>query len=280
MTAPVLARLAHRMRAAVRHVLGRRDHLRRGYHVTTRNHGETSAVHVRTVTSPRGFRFETFTDRMFIVDEFIVTGQYVHALREWRADLTRRATGRTLYVLDAGANIGLFSLFAANVLRTRIHAIGFEPLPANRVLCERNWRHLAHTLRPEALADTDSTDVTLYVPSTTAATLQQQESEAFAFRFGTDVPTATVKVARLDSLWPDLGAPRVDLIKLDIEGAEERALTGASATLAENRPFVICSYEHPSNDRDRIIALVASSGTTYEVVDDTRGRLLLFAPSE
>jgi hypothetical protein len=48
-----------------------------------------------------------------------------------------------------------------------------------------------------------------------------------------------VVVNRLDDVLKDLGVSRVDIIKLDIEGAEWMTLRGAVETLARCRPILI-----------------------------------------
>lgn len=74
-----------------------------------------------------------------------------------------------------------------------------------------------------------------------------------------------------------LDLPRVDVLKLDIEGSEEAALAGAQRTIARDRPVVLCSYEHVSNDVQRITRLLSVCGS-YRVVDDARMRVLAFLP--
>ncbi len=48
--------------------------------------------------------------------------------------------------------------------------------------------------------------------------------------------TLEVPVVRIDQLVAELGLPRVDFIKLDIEGAEREALRGAVQVLKKYRP--------------------------------------------
>ncbi len=69
----------------------------------------------------------------------------------------------------------------------------------------------------------------------------------------------------------------VDLFKLDIEGSEEAALRGAEETLRRDKPYVICSYEHDSNDLPAIVGFMAGLG--YQAgADDERWKTLTFQP--
>lgn len=59
---------------------------------------------------------------------------------------------------------------------------------------------------------------------------------------------ATIHVAPIDGIVEQLGLKRVDLIKLDVEGAERRALEGAAETLRRFRPKVLLSIYHRRED--------------------------------
>ncbi len=89
---------------------------------------------------------------------------------------------------------------------------------------------------------------------------------------GREALKADVAVHTLDSI--TMG--RVDLIKLDVEGAEQDVLEGARELLDRDRPYVICSYEHPSNDVGAIVAMLETRGYDWE--DDIVNKLLTFSP--
>ncbi|MBN9374576.1 MAG: FkbM family methyltransferase, partial [Cellulomonas sp.] len=52
-----------------------------------------------------------------------------------------------------------------------------------------------------------------------------------------------VRVDTLDGLVDRLGLPRLDLIKADVEGAEDRLLAGGEATLRRFRPHLLVELE-------------------------------------
>jgi hypothetical protein len=59
-----------------------------------------------------------------------------------------------------------------------------------------------------------------------------------------------VPLTTIDKLVADLRLERVDYIKLDIEGAEPRALTGAKETLAKYKPRIsVASYHAPDHPK-------------------------------
>jgi hypothetical protein len=53
-----------------------------------------------------------------------------------------------------------------------------------------------------------------------------------------------VPLITIDALVSELGLPRVDFIKMDIEGAEPNALLGARRTIAAFRPRMSIACEH------------------------------------
>jgi FkbM family methyltransferase len=266
-------------RAAVRRVTGPRVYLRRGYRVSITPTDEALPVggpvvsaSVVALRSAQRFRAVMFESRVFVLDQLLVGDHYLRELRRLRDRIEARASDRRLHVLDCGANVGLFTLCSRFVLRPRVRVVGFEPFHENRLLCERNWKGSCDlVVRPEALADVDQQGIPLYVRSTTGATIVEEEAAGF------DVAPVQVDTARLDALWPQLGLPRADLVKLDIEGAEEAALAGAAETIARDRPFVICSYEHPTNHPERLVELLDAIGG-YTHADDPIRRLLTFEP--
>jgi len=262
--------------AALRRFTG--THLRSGHRVVVKRTSDVLPVagrvaSVRVTSLRRGWHLRFFApeSRVFILDEML-SGHYVDELQRLSPALVERAADGWLNIVDAGANVGLVPLFLEKTLRPRfrLRCVGFEPLPDNRALCERNWqRRNDFVVRDEALSDTDSDSVTLFVPSSTAATIVQQTDTA-----GRQVKARTT---RLDRIWPELGLPRLDIVKLDIEGAEEVALTGAKEVLVHQHPFVLCSYEHGTNDRERIVEILLSTGH-YVVRDRPEWQMLSFQP--
>lgn len=75
---------------------------------------------------------------------------------------------------------------------------------------------------------------------------------------GTVVPVVT-----LDEVATELDVKRVDLVKMDIEGAERQALQGAQRILSQFVPrLVICTY-HLRDDRTVIPDLIQKSSPAY-----------------
>ncbi len=145
----------------------------------------------------------------------------------------RREDRRPL-VIDAGANEGSF---AAAVLRLAPEAriVCLEPNPPTFERLAARFRHEPRvSLIQAALAEIDGV-----VPLHDTQAEGSQHASLLAATFRAIHPgnaSATMVPARsLDSLLMERGSPRVDLLKLDIEGAEKAALDGAVWSLARGR---------------------------------------------
>jgi FkbM family methyltransferase len=156
---------------------------------------------------------------------------------ETLSEFIRRAR-ESRVILDVGANTGLFSLSAAT-LQTDVEIHAFEPSPAVFSALERNVRAnglsdqiLCHRV---AVADWSGT-TELHVPLRTwaSATLGKQ-----GFR-GNDGHIMPARTVTLDEYVARVRLSHVDLIKIDVEGAEHRVLAGARGVLGTHRPAVFC----------------------------------------
>jgi hypothetical protein len=63
----------------------------------------------------------------------------------------------------------------------------------------------------------------------------------------------------------ELKLPRVDFIKMDIEGAETRALTGAQQTLEKYHPRLSISVYHAADHPEAVPRIVRQAWAGYQV---------------
>lgn len=165
-------------------------------------------------------------------------------------------------VVDAGANIGLFSLYAFALGAKKVHA--FEPVLETRALLEANLalNRAGSTVkvRPAALgARSGRAFINLN---------EKGEGSAMLERFSGEVNEGVgysvrrrVAVSALDGL--RLG--RVDFIKIDAEGAEREILLGASRLIKRHKPALsFASYHRPSDKLD-LPAVVRGIREDYRV---------------
>lgn len=137
---------------------------------------------------------------------------------------------------DVGANIGLFSLVLAQAVGSSGTVIAFEPLPSNAGRAEANL-NLNRLSNAQVL-------VTAVGAEDGVGQLNMAEDPAYpsiqcvAENQGTG-QCLRVPIARLDTVWRQMGSPSVKCVKIDVEGAELEVLQGATDLLLSCRPLLI-----------------------------------------
>ena len=141
-------------------------------------------------------------------------------------------------VIDAG-------LFDSTVLRRfalavgpQGHVYGFEPEPANFVSVQKTLAHYG-----------DPGNVTLVQKGlySSRGTMLISDAGPSGTLLATndDVAASPCEVVNVDGFAEEYKLSRLDLLKMDIEGAELDALRGAAASLRRWRPKLhICAYHH------------------------------------
>jgi hypothetical protein len=82
-----------------------------------------------------------------------------------------------------------------------------------------------------------------------------------------------VPVTTVDRLVAELQLPRVDFVKMDIEGAERKAIAGSRATIATFHPRMALSIYHVKGDEKMVPKLVSEAYPDY-----TTSKTCLCAP--
>jgi FkbM family methyltransferase len=133
-------------------------------------------------------------------------------------------------VIDIGSNIGYFSVLCGRLIGSSGRMICVEPAPENVDLLTRNiaLNGLADrtTIVPLCMGDAETT-VTLHRDKT-----NQGNHSIAAGNIVSERDSVDVRCTTLDSLLATYAMPRVDLIKMDVQGSELRVLKGAAKTLA------------------------------------------------
>ncbi|MCP4362597.1 MAG: FkbM family methyltransferase [Chloroflexi bacterium] len=202
-------------------------------------------------------KFRTMPDDPFWFRLELLTSQHE---TETKALLDQLAQpGMTM--LDIGAHVGYYSCRYANVLRKNGRILAFEPHPRTYATLSQNVRSFANvTPMQVALAETEGTAVLHdylimsasgslhYDESMVALQQAQMRASDVAPRLGETFQPQTFNVptAAGDTILAKQGIERVDLIKMDIEGAELNALRGLRQTIA-NSPTLALVMEYNPN---------------------------------
>ena len=164
--------------------------------------------------------------------------------RDLRGDIDLVLGRREGYrILDLGANAGQSVRHFLRDFR-RPEIISFEPARGNlEVLRGRYGAHPRVRIVAAAAGETDGeADLQVYEHSEMNSLLPLASADQ-ARRVGADLPvlqTERVEVITLDTFAAKNALERIDLLKIDCQGAEMAILRGAQRLLAERRIACIC----------------------------------------
>ena len=171
---------------------------------------------------------------------------------EWEKQREFERTVRPGWVIyDVGAHVGFYSLLAAELAGDGGKVYAFEPASRNlRYLRKHVEMNRASTIdvRPFGVAATTGTASMASGPPGMVGTMGHIADEG-------DV---TIQTVSLDGFLDD-GALPPDLIKMDIEGGEARALRGASRILREHRPVIFLAT-HGDDVHAECLEILGSHG--------------------
>lgn len=142
-------------------------------------------------------------------------------------------------VLDIGANEGLYTLFSARRVGETGRVVAFEPSSRERGKLQQNVarNRLGNvTVVPAAVGSSEGT-AALQIASGVHS--GHNTLGALVYHDAPAVGVEHVSVERLDSVMDRLGVAKVDVIKIDVEGAEMHVLDGGRRTLIAHRPVLL-----------------------------------------
>ncbi|MFN7926158.1 MAG: FkbM family methyltransferase [Bryobacteraceae bacterium] len=142
--------------------------------------------------------------------------------------------------IDVGAHIGFHSLKAAQRVGTAGHVLSVEPNPATlRELRENVASSKVPQIAIEPVACSDRRATLDLFASNRSNTGMASLSSRNAARDDEGTRSYKVEAVPLDELVERQGLTRVDVIKIDVEGAETMVLRGAAKTIARFHPVVV-----------------------------------------
>lgn len=178
--------------------------------------------------------------------------------------LRRKHHGDGVVALDCGANIGALTLEWARFMHGWGRVLAFEPqerlfyaLAGNLALnnCFNASARWAAVGREDTTIRIPQPDYTQPASFGSLELRQRENTEPIGQAVSYDESRmAPVAQLRIDSL----ALPRVDLIKIDVEGMELEVLQGAGETLAALRPVLV--VEVIKSDRTQIESLLLGRG--------------------
>jgi len=142
--------------------------------------------------------------------------------------------GKTL--VDVGANVGAYTLGLSKLAKA---IVAFEPSGHHyQRLKDSAAQHKLDnlTLVHRAVSNADDLDLALFIqhsdPMNFSLFTREEKGEA--------KPSEIVKTVTLDSWFREHPVDSVDIVKIDVEGAEVLVMEGAGETLHRFKPMIIC----------------------------------------
>lgn len=180
-----------------------------------------------------------FNDTALRFDGYLVPSNWLTARRQYFYDHqgVRIAPERGDHVIDAGACMGETCIAFGEAVGAKGWVYGFDVLTPHLELCRHNFAQNPD-LAQFKLFSAGLSDV-VFEP-----TIAPPAVDAISPGFSLIGQEPTFPTTTLDHLVAQGEIPRVDLIKMDIEGSEMNALRGAEQTLRRFKPKLAISIYH------------------------------------
>lgn len=162
--------------------------------------------------------------------------------------------------IDAGACWGETSLYFAHEVGESGRVISYEFIPSNIAVLDRNIAENPHLAKRITVVPNP-------IWSTSGQTLYYVDwgpgSRVSFNKLRADFEDTQCQTISIDDTVERLSLPRVDFIKMDIEGAELQALNGAKRTLLRFHPKVAISLYHSLDDFKTVPRFLDDLGLKY-----------------
>ncbi|MCC7271645.1 MAG: FkbM family methyltransferase, partial [Alphaproteobacteria bacterium] len=185
-------------------------------------------------------------ERLRVPPDMRFTSVTAFLLRDWVEPELRaleRFVGAGEVLVDVGANIGLYALKGARIVGPTGRVVAVEPGAVASEMLAANLKLNPYFQQVDivrkALADKVGQATLHHIPL-------GDDPQAFSLLADGSADGETVETTTFDAMVADLGLPRVDCVKIDVEGAEGMVLAGARETLRRWRPTVIFEVNCPT----------------------------------
>lgn len=167
-------------------------------------------------------------------------------------------------VIDAGANIGSFSVFASN-LKKNLTIYPFEPVKKTFEVLKKNVSPYKNIFPQHmGLGDVASRKKIFFSKDATVGSSFEDSNGSERSVASFDELSEEVDISTIDGFVKENGLPKVDFIKIDTEGYEANILKGAKETIKRFRPIITMSAYHKKEDRELLPQIIKSIRPDYE----------------
>lgn len=174
-----------------------------------------------------------------VVDmQVLATGYWERQVWDWVAP--HLSPGGSF--IDVGAHIGTFTIRAAKIVGKTGRVVAIEPNPNTADLLKFNvaasgWDDVVH-VQQSACAD-EPGRLRLFVGSRINTGIASLSRQNVVEHGASGEAYFEVEVLTLDQIVESVGLSRIDVVKIDTEGAETKVLIGARNSIRKFRPPVV-----------------------------------------
>lgn len=165
-------------------------------------------------------------------------------------------------VMDIGANLGYYTLLLGDAVGPSGHVIAIEPVPQTYELLKKsielNGMGGRVRLVTAAAAGPGTASVAMYVP--------ENEPKNAAIVATPVTGTIQIPAVSVDGLTREL--PRLDLVKIDAEGAETAIIDGMQETIERLRPNILLEFNaHRYKDPSAFLGILMQAYPRMQALD-------------
>jgi FkbM family methyltransferase len=194
----------------------------------------------------KGFRWSPVTGSRFISGtyEAFKTQAYLDVLQPGGV------------VVDVGAHVGYYAALASMLVGPEGRVVAFEPRPLN-------LRFLKRHAQANRLHNIEIVEAGVAARSGEASFDTSYGTGTGRLAEGGDLPVRTV---RLDDFFRDGELPRVDFLKIDVEGGEVDVLKGGSDLIHDQLPVILVAT-HGHALHEEVVRFLDDLGYRHRVLD-------------
>ncbi len=174
-------------------------------------------------------------------------------------DSIEKSLDNSKVFFDIGSNIGLFSIyFKLKFPELEVHA--FEPEPLNIRCLEssiESFKLSNFKLNKIGLSD-EECETKLYVDPVNmgGASVSQSSGDRVAI---------TINISTLDKYVESHHIQNIDVIKIDVEGLEEKIIDGAAESLKKYKPLIIFECIHNELKSNNVVRAIKKIGKNFSI---------------
>jgi FkbM family methyltransferase len=204
----------------------------------------------------------------FMQSEFFWTGCF----DTWDTYHTLRLLQSGSVIFDIGANFGYYSIVACAELEGRCQVYAFEPNAPS-------FARLARNIELNGFGDQIKASQLALSDAAGTAWIVEHVGNSGDARVSTTSGDRQISLASLDEFCASHGIERINFVKIDVQGYEEKVLLGGKNILAQYRPPILIELDPPilraqGCSEDRIVEILIRYGYQLYIAD--RKRLVRF----